>query len=198
MKARLLCYRPAIDKHLLDNAITYYTYAVNPKIWKYPALMCGHSAIWMPDEDGNFITDFGFSGTVFTSTMRYAKGQNGVVKQRAVDVLKNPERWFWFEFELVDANFACGWLFNKVLQNQGYDKKALITFFVPWEVHDKDKYICSEHAFVFIFKFAVLDSPYLKDEILVPSPIRLAYYMYTEGGIHPIDLKTNEPLKLRK
>ena len=195
MKVRILCYRPDWDGHALDNLITGYTYLVNPKIWKYKKLKCGHSDIWLPDENGNFFLNNQFTGTCITSTMRYAGDKNGVVKRNARDVLKNPHRWFFFETDVPDLSAACCWLYNAVYNNKGYDTKAIASYFWHKRFHDDAKYICSEFTYEFICRFTEVNTEYFKfDKDKVPSPIRLAYYLLTEAKLDAVDLRTRMSL----
>ena len=192
MKVRILCYRPDWDKHILDNLITGYTYLVNPKIWKHAELKCGHSEVWLPDENGDFFYDGDYTGTCITSTMRYGTdGTNGVVKRNARNVLKNSHRWFYFEVEIEALNAACCWIYSAVYNNKGYDKKAICSYFWYTRFHDEGKYICSEFTYEFICLFtAVKGNYFIFDSDKVPSPIRLAYYLLNEAKLDAIDLAT--------
>ena len=195
--ARILCYRPDWDKHILDNAITSWTYLWNPKIWKHSKLKCGHIDIWLPHEEYGFSNEYGYCGNCITYTMRYANGKNGIVKRHAKLVLKNPHRWFYFEVEIEDLTAACQWIYNTVKNNEGYDTKAINSFFWFKRFHDESKYICSEYGYEFICKFCFTKSDYfLFDKTAVPSPIKLAYWLWKEEGIVPVDLKTGLLLNL--
>lgn len=136
MKIRILFYRPAIDKHLLDNAISFWSMMWNPSACM-TKLRTSHVEIWLPDENDNFfgvscsekskidfvsdeygttvnvelpVDNYFFYGNCYTSTMGQSGGKNrkynGVCQRTADEVLIHPHRWFYAELELPDTAVA--------------------------------------------------------------------------------------------
>ena len=156
-KIRLTFYKPARDGHYVDNAISSWTKLFNLKAPK--ELTCGHVALWTPDEDGLFvITAMPARVVVFrcgkswTSTMRFAStkdNKGGVCVEDASVIYRNPERWFYCEFEVCDDVYEH---FIRMMQidvnhNKGYDKLMILSFFGWRSANDNLKYICSEFCF---------------------------------------------------
>lgn len=155
MHIRILFYKAKLgDGYIIDNLISWWT-----GIWNWGTKGYSHCEIWVPDggrfdamrfptyEDdkkGNG-SIFHYIGTCYTSTMR--GDNNGVVKRPASEVLKNPGRWDYYEIEVDESfyNDMIDWMEVAVLDNEGYDKRAILKFFNPFARSSSlDKYICSE------------------------------------------------------
>jgi hypothetical protein len=182
MKIRLLLYKAKQDGKWLDNAISAYTRLFN---WKTPPY--SHAEIWLPNEAGNFFGKMGldethspcvypvYQGTSYTSTLGQVRGKNSVAqsgscKRDANQVLKHADRWDYIDIEVHDLLYqnALTWADCVVADNKGYDLKAVWSFFLPWKIHDDDKYICSEFCACFL-RICGIDVP-----SIIPSPRRLA------------------------
>jgi len=173
---RVLCYKPKIDGHIVDNLISTWT-----KLWNLKApkeLTCSHVEIWLPDIgcDGTpLFVDLAYlssatgqcgidiCGDCYSSTMGQVGGKNrvgsGVRKLPANEALKHPKRWFYFEFEVSDEAYEDMVLAMEydVANNKGYDTKMIWSFFGFRKAGEKDKYICSEFSFkhlLNVFKIA--------------------------------------------
>jgi hypothetical protein len=161
-KFRMLFYRPAIDGKWIDNAIAGWT-----RLWNLDCpkeLICSHQEIWLPDKDRKFLISYWentqtgkvdtayLSGYCWTSTMGQIRNKgakyNGVCCRPAQEVLYNPDRWFYCEFEIcLEAyNRMISSMLNELLANKGYDISMLLNFFLPVGIGRKDKWICSEFS----------------------------------------------------
>lgn len=130
-----------------------------------------HVEIWTPMHDGGFVsalassitesivTDNGdgtcsasvtmglgqilIHGTCWTSTLR--DGYDGACKRPASEVLKNPRRWKYKEYECVDDDYESMILAmeHAVATNKGYDTWQIIRWYRR-QRYDTTKYICSE------------------------------------------------------
>ena len=185
MKIRILCYKPAWDGHFLDDGISIWSRLWNLKAPKQ--LKCSHSEVWIPTKAGNFriVTMEGIDayGTCYTSTMR--KPYNGVCSRPASSILHHPDRWNYFEVEILDKWYAkfVEEMETDVANNQGYDKWTIASFFWYKRLGRKDKFICSEICWLWILHW-IQD----KDKIFqnlyklnCPSPIRLAHALHKSG-----------------
>ena len=84
--------------------------------------------------------------------MRFASTEDnkgGVCVEDASVIYRNPERWFYCEFEVSDDVYEqmisnMRW---DVRNNKGYDKKMIWSFFLWRSLNDPEKYICSEFTF---------------------------------------------------
>ena len=191
MKARVLCYLPAIDGTPLDNGIDVWS-----RLWNLKApkeLRCSHSEVWTPGELGlEQITAEGvraFLGDCYTSTMR--KHDDGVCKNQASWTLRNPDRWNFFELEIRDVwyHHFIREMETKVANNQGYDKWTIASYFWYKRLGNPSKFICSEFVHLSIL-------PYVEGKVFrnlvalnCPSPIRLAYALW-RSGLDLYSLKT--------
>ena len=176
MRIRLLSYKAKQDGKWLDNLISMWTWLFN---WNTPPY--SHAEVWLPNEDGKFSEQLGvvhqtqYLGTCYTSTMGQVRGKNSVAqsgscKRLASKVLKHPSRWDYIDIEVNDLLYenALTWADCVVADNKGYDLKAVWSFFLPWKIHDDDKYICSEFCACFL-RICGIDVP-----SVIPSPRRLA------------------------
>ena len=177
MKIRLLLYKAKQDGKWLDNGISLWTWLFNMGTPPY-----SHAEIWLPETDSKFVSFDNhpcvpplYWGTCYTSTMGQVRGKNSVAqsgscKRLASKVLKHPERWDYIDIEVNDLLYenALTWADCVVADNKGYDLKAVWSFFLPWKIHDDDKYICSEFAACFL-RICGIDVP-----SVIPSPRRLA------------------------
>ena len=215
---RLKLYKPALDKHLLDNLIWMHTYLWNPQGWKYKRLACSHAGIWVPDENGNYeytdMTGTTYLGTCYTSTMGQAGGKNrvnynGICKRPASEVLKHPERWYYYEMQ-VEANALESALLSadlRVANNKGYDIKDILKYFLPVRTQDvnDDKMICSGFSWWFIYvlyrySYFGVETPMALENLCIkrteqhlPSPFRLSLWC-KDSGLIPVDLATGKNL----
>jgi len=116
-------------------------------------LYSSHEELWLPDEVGDFDSfpkaEY-FYGNSWTSTMGQIGGKSrtgsGVCCRLASEVFKNPERWFYAEFEVSDFGYHEMLTMMKVEleANKGYDVQMILNFFLPLGIGEKDKWICSE------------------------------------------------------
>ena len=141
--------------HIIDDAIALWT-----GIWNWFTKPYAHCEIgvWIDGVEW-----------MYTSTLR--GDNNGVVKRPASEVLKNPGRWVHYEIEISDVSYAgvMEHLNYWVSKNKGYDKKALLRFFLPIKRKSNfDKFICSEFVQAAIVEAGVFP----KCELL--SPRRLS------------------------
>ena len=150
----------------LNWSISAWTGLFNPGTPPY-----SHAEIYWPDEDGNWD-----NGECFTSTMR---GEwNGTVIRPAYEVLDHPENWDFFQFDDVDLvkfEAAKGLARIAANQNHGYDKPALLSFFLPFRFGSKKHDICSEVCERFMYHTGILPSA------TMPSPRRLASKVMERG-----------------
>jgi hypothetical protein len=199
MKYRVIFYKPAIDKHLIDNVIS-----IGTKLWNWNSPGCSHVEGWSPDNRGRFYIGQGndgnvsvgwtdwingeqvtwplFRGNAFTSTMR--GDDNGTVIREMKEVLVHPERWFYYEIEISDEDYAVGmkWAEDQCAKNKGYAKRTLLKFIgINWA--DKERNICSQAVHNLLVEFGVLPEPFK-----IPSPRRLAS-MLEAKGYERIELK---------
>jgi hypothetical protein len=184
MKVRILCYLPAIDGHLLDNGIDWWSRLFNLKAPK--ELRCSHTEVWTPDELGRFEHDnqaMGHIGSCRTSTMR--KPYDGVCRRSASSVLRHPNRWNYFNIDIDDRVYQSfiSDMEAKVANNLGYDKWTIASYFWYKRLGNPYKYICSEFVHLSILPF-VADQGRLFRNLLqlnCPSPIRFAYALHRSG-----------------
>ena len=83
-------------------------------------------------------------GTCYTSTLR---GEyDGACKRPASEVLKNPERWDYLEYECSDEDFdkMIAAMDYAVKHNKGYDIALILRFLAFVPVFNSRKYICTE------------------------------------------------------
>lgn len=157
---RILFYRPAIDGKWIDNAIGSWTWLWNMDTPK--AIQSSHEEIWTPDDNGKFtdwLPEYGCDepvltlfGQCWTSTMGQIRNKgtkyNGACVRPAGEVLHNPERWFYAQFEVCDG--SCDAMIKamqeEVKDNKGYDTAMILNFFLPVGIGSKDKWICSEFS----------------------------------------------------
>ena len=180
---RLYNYRPALDGHVLDNAICAWT-----KMWNLSApkqLTCGHSEIGFQCPYGGWE-----QGLCYTSTMQ--DKVNGVVMRPAKDVVwKHPERWTYFEIPCYsDHEFesARTWCEVRASQNIRYDKRAIASFFWFKRLDSAKSDICSEACWNVLKNVKGLE---LLLTLNIPSPLRLAHTVY-KCGYDLYDLKTGK------
>jgi hypothetical protein len=183
MKYRVAFYKPALDKHLIDNVIS-----IGTKLWNWNSPECSHVEGWSPDDRGKFYyygwqpdwdrsldTPDKACGKMFTSTMRGE--DNGTVIRPAAGILKHPERWFYYEIEISDEDYAVGmkWAEDQCAKNKGYAKRTLLKFIgINWA--DPERNICSQAVHNLLVEFGVLPEPFK-----IPSPRRLAKMLEAKG-----------------
>ena len=189
MKIRILCYRPEIDGHILDDAISFWSRLFNLKAPK--ELRCSHTEIQVPAEEsfeaGRYvkIEDGKYwhaNGTCYTSTMR---DHDGVCRRSASSVLRHPDRWNYFEIDIDDRVYQSFIrdMEIKVANNLGYDKWTIASYFWYKRLGNPYKYICSEFVHLSILAY-ICDQGRLFRNLLrldCPSPIRLAYALHRSG-----------------
>lgn len=144
-----------------------------------------HVEIWTPnmhvpcrdgDEFGLTMDQFYPAGTCYTSTLR---GEyDGACKRPASEVLKNPERWDYLEYECEDEDYdkMIAAMEKAVKENRGYDKKLIVLWWYKAKrVYDKAKYICTEFvqmALIAVKRFRVPEQvAWLKYELLRNKPL---------------------------
>ena len=210
---RLLCYKPAIDKHLIDNLIWIHNYVFNPKGWKYKRLACSHSEMWVADGEYEYhdMSGVTYLGSCYTSTMGQTGGANrtkynGICKRPAYEVLIHPDRWYYIEMQ-VESNALESALLAadlRVANNKGYDVAHILKYFLPVRTQDvyDDKMICSGFSWWFIYvvcRYMINTPAWLnklcgnRTERHLPSPFRLSLWC-KDAGLIPFDLKTGKNL----
>jgi predicted RNA-binding protein len=111
-------------------------------------LYSSHVELWTQNDSGMF-----WLGKSWTSTMGQLGGKDrtgsGVRVAPAYEIYKNPERWFYAEFEVPDKRYIqlMEFLQTAVKENAGYDKALIANFFIPKQIWNFDKgtqYICNE------------------------------------------------------
>ncbi len=119
-----------------------------------------HMEVWTPNErEGEFYfhipnRDFSnhtpvITGRMWTSTLRGDDGENGACWRPAAQVLHNPERWCYKEFEVKDEDYESMILAmeHAVATNAGYDKELIAMMAMGFKTpFDPRKLICSEFA----------------------------------------------------
>ncbi|MFA5382074.1 MAG: hypothetical protein WC356_02830 [Candidatus Micrarchaeia archaeon] len=165
-KFRLVFYIPdKKDGSHVDDMIGNYTLLLNrigsiatldfERLKVLKILYSSHEELHTPNE-GNFFytTSLGrpemYLGKSWTATMGQLGGKDrkgsGVCCRPASEVFKNPERWFYAEFEVSDFGYKqmTDMMQVELEANQGYDVKMILNFFLPLGIGEKDKWICSE------------------------------------------------------
>lgn len=190
MKIRILFYRAERDGHPLDDAINIYTAIFNfpkprlnlKKWWQeiknWWRRCYSHVELWVPDEVHGFELINKAIGYCYTSTMR--GDAKGVCKRPASEVLKFPGRWDVCEIEVRGGytgmiKVAEDWVIN----NEGYDFKAIASFFWPWRIHDAKKWICSEFV-SYLLSWVLLKQSHWPWNTC-PSPRRLSRWLTKRG-----------------
>jgi hypothetical protein len=194
MKIRILCYKPEIDGHLLDNCIDMWTRLWNLKAPKQ--LRTSHSEVWLPEWGHPKARPFVHGqvcGSCYTSTM--GRGNDGVCRRSASSVLRHPNRWNYFEIELDNRVYQhfINDMDEKVRDNLGYDKLTIASYFWYKRLGHPKKYICSEFTHLSILPY-VADQGKLFHNLLklhCPSPLRLAYALH-RSGLDLYSLETGE------
>ena len=203
---RAIFYRPKIDKHWIDNFIAFWGLVWNWFFWFKKRLWTSHSEIWIPNKKWDFeflphIFNGVHAGITFTSTMGQTGGKNrtgdGVRKALASEILKHPDRWYYYEIEVSDHAFQhmLRWMETQVANNQGYNKKDILDFFWPKQEQDLQHFICSGFSWAAIWIALNEDckiSPEYKPTHL-PSPMELSH-LVIKLGYKPIDLATGKEL----
>jgi hypothetical protein len=193
------------DGSHVDDAIGNYTLLLNrigsvatldfDRLKVLKRLYSSHVELHTPDENGYY--GFGgvnrikqsrcvgtngnvrFYGNCWTSTMGQLGGKDrkgsGVCCRPASEVFKNPERWFYCEFEVSDFGYKqmTDMMQVELEANKGYDKSMIARFFVPMPIirivqkikpnfcNDKLKWICSEfcnHHALIAFQYSKMQS----------------------------------------
>jgi hypothetical protein len=183
---RLLFYIPRFgDGHALDNAIYLWT-----KIWNRKAptmLRCSHAEIWTPGYEMGFTWQdkqgkHQFAGDCWTSTMRGE--DNGTVRRAAADILKHPDRWFYFEIEVREYERLYESMERKVKFNQGYDVWTIMSFFWVRRYTSRPGQICSEFSHEALLGFpSNMRLRVALAHLTCPSPLRLAYTVFRAGHV---------------
>jgi hypothetical protein len=182
MKIRVLFYKADWDGHLLDDAISSWTWPFNMGTGPY-----SHAEIWIPECGDRFqapralvemdCAEDEYWGTCYTSTMR--GDVKGVVKRPAAQVLKNPGRWDYIEIEIDEKRYENGInaLDGEVFNNPGYDTWCIVSFICcplrRW--YKGPKWICSEICDWVLWIWNILD--YYR----CPSPRRLSRWLVDKG-----------------
>jgi len=162
-KFRVVFYIPdKKDGVHVDDLIGNYTLALNrigsiahldfERMKVLKKLYSSHVELWTPDETPKGIGVI-YQGESWTSTMGQLGGKDrqgsGVRVAPAYEIYKNPERWFYCEFEVPDKRYGrlIEFLQTAVKENAGYDKALIANFFIPkqvWNFDKKTMYICNE------------------------------------------------------
>ena len=186
-------YKPEIDGHFLDNGISIWTRMFN---WCPKELKSSHAEVCIPDELGQFEAEgqaMGYTGTCYTSTLRGE--ENGVVRRSASSVLRHPDRWNYFEFDIPDQWYKSfvEEMDKKVRHNQGYDVKTILSYFWYKRLGNPDKYICSEfvHESIRVFVWHTNRLWVNLDKLKCPSPLRLAHALH-KSGLDLMSLETGD------
>jgi hypothetical protein len=142
----------------------------------YRSLRCSHAEI-------------GYGGMMATSTMGQVGGANrkggGIVVRPASEVLKNPNRWFYTEFE-IDADqltVMCNHLNWLLKRDLGYDKTLILRYFLPefavklFKLDKERKHICSELCRDLLAVNCLWHYAWEFN----PSPFRMALRYFVEG-----------------
>jgi hypothetical protein len=185
MKIRILCYKAKIgDKHWMDDAISLYTGIFNWGTGPY-----SHVELWVPKE-APLCQQFSYTNNIhplttkyyghcYTSTMR--GDTKGVVKRPASEVLKHPERWDYCEIEVGENAYErmIARADYRVEINEGYDFKAIASFFWYKRIHDMAKWICSEFVWWLLWNLEIFSGT----PTLCPSPRRLSRWLTKKGYV---------------
>lgn len=181
MKIRFLFYRAKFEWRnflktrrirLIDDLISWWTWP-----WNIGTPPYAHVEAWLPDKWQTFFqVDNKYSGVCYSSTMRGEA--NGTRKEFAQVILRNPSRWDYIEVEIEeDLYYAMkAWMDIQVDHNQGYDFKAILSFFWPKRFHNGDKYICSEFCYCAAVYAGIFSLPFK-----VVSPRRFARMLVRAG-----------------
>jgi len=171
-KIRIYFYRPALDGHLLDNAISFVELVrTYPKFlltdWKslkkVRKLRTSHTEF----------CDWEYR-MMYTSTMRYSATNkaDGVVKRPCSEVLTNKNRWYYYEISVHNSSYRYGinWAEFQVFMNEGYDKRAIVKFvtgpftrrilefILRTKLNDNKKWICSGFNFHVLSHIIMLEA----------------------------------------
>lgn len=154
-----------------------------------------HVELWIPNKDGYFVELCHLAknekgellisrlGGCFSSTTR--GGAEGVRFAPARKVLKHPERWDYVEFEVDAERLEVAMVEARKLVGKKYDYAGLFGFFSPFNIHDKNKWYCSEICAWFAYLVRVLPKRHKRI-----SPRRLAKALVPAGGVlKPLTLK---------
>ena len=155
----------------LNFAISAYTKLFN---WNTPPY--SHSEIWFPGSASDcFVDSLGFHGSCFTSTLRGKV--NGTVIRPASQVLTHPSRWEFFEIPVEDTVYDQVYTKARAaaLANEGYDKPACLSFFLPVRFGSGSRDICSEVTYRALCWAGIFSKP------AMPSPRRQAKWLMALG-----------------
>ena len=162
MKIRFVFHKPQGERGV-GKAIVVWTWVLglfyNWKVLKYNY---SHEELWLPDDDGSFITGhrdnyvrfratktyvhpmkYSYCGKCFSSTTRGTA--EGVRFAPASEVLgKHPERWDYIEVEVDEARLEIAVEQARQLVGAKYDFAGIFGFLLPLPVQDGQRWYCSE------------------------------------------------------
>lgn len=161
----VLLYKAGKDGKWIDNAIAFWT-GLHPSNWG--AGPYAHAEI------------MDVTGMCYTSTMGQlrqnplGKNNGGVVRRPAAQVLKHPGRWDCVRIQVPGETYRLVIRFLNYHLCRSYDRRAILSFFLPFRIHKKDAYICSEIVQNALCVAKVFEAP------AVPSPRKLARQLVKE------------------
>lgn len=183
MKIRILLHKPK-RWDILGQAIRFWTGLISAK--NRTAGPYDHAEVWTPNtivpvkpeslQFGVTMDRFYPAGTCWTSTLK--DKARGTVKRPASDVIHNPARWDYIEFDLTEGQHddLMGYMELQVGINKGYGIFDFAKFFgLGWLIRDKSRNICSEFVNNALWQADVVD------KFGVVSPRRLAYLLNAKG-----------------
>jgi hypothetical protein len=181
-----------------DWVITNWSKLFNPRIKEYPELLCSHEEIELVED-----------GLCFTSTRRrdINTGLHGtIIRPSEYVVDKHPGNWYYYEVAIPAAwyDLLFVWMCKQAITNEGYDDRAILSFMLPFRVHNKAKLICSEagHASVVEIRQTLSSIPcHVRfasvkpwEKLSVPSPIRESMYLFYDANLIPRRAKNDQQM----
>ena len=171
----------------VGRGIVVWTFVLGIARLDFKSLKYNYSHVeeWSPDMYGNFRDDWSSMihdtytpyGECYSSTTR-GKAE-GVRYAPASEVLHNPERWDYIEFDVPDnlVRTAKPLLRNKV--GRKYDFPGIYGFALPWNPQDPFKEYCSELCCWTAWLYQIVKGKLIKRI----SPRRLAKKLVEAGGV---------------
>ena len=180
MKIRFLFYKAKMpDGEWIDDGISIWTWILAAVSFDFKRLKYNYShvEIWLNGDGRTFRSVKGrVIGKCFSSTTR--GGAEGVRFAPARKVLKHPERWDYVEFEVDAERLEVAMVEARKLVGKKYDYAGLFGFFSPFNIHDKNKWYCSEVCAWFAYLVRILPKRHRRI-----SPRRLARKLVDAGGV---------------
>jgi len=170
----------------VGRGIVVWTFALGIARLDFKSLKYNYSHVeeWSPDDVGLFSNIPTYAdpapilyGECYSSTTRGEA--NGVRFAPACEVLHNPERWDYIEFDVPDnlVRTVKPLLRNKV--GRKYDFSGIYGFALPWNPQNPFKEYCSELCCWTAWLYCILMGKLIKRI----SPRRLAKLLVQAGGV---------------